>query len=130
MPKARANANAATTIMPLVIMEPPRFSRSRSMHSRYSTAVCDGRHRFGEMALRESARPSAVPCVRLHGGGVPKSDASEAAAQSIAAVELVPSSSDPGLVDGISRRNANFPPALVAAPQEERSDDRFHKHWR
>jgi len=45
------------------------------MRSRYSSAVCDGRHRFGEMALRESARPPAVSrngivarSVELHGG--------------------------------------------------------------
>src|SRR5262245_19382126 len=33
---------------------PPRFSSSPTMHSRYSTGVCDGHHRFSEMALREA----------------------------------------------------------------------------
>ena len=53
----------------------------------------------------------------------------QSAARSIA-VELVPFLSDRGLVDGASRRNAGFPPALVAATQEEQSGHRFHKHWR
>src|SRR5262249_4052961 len=33
---------------------------------------------------------------------------------------------DRGLGDGTSRRNADFPPALVATPREELSGDRFH----
>jgi hypothetical protein len=49
------------------------------------------------------------------------------AARSIAAVELVPFLSHPGLVAGTSRRNAGFPPELVTVPQEELSGDRFHK---